>query len=87
MLVAGFWTFAVLLGTANAIAGAYGDMRRDVATNNDFPMFYAGAVNVVSDDREHAYEKDFIVESIRGRWVDPESEKAQELIPWLRYFI
>src|SRR5262245_57986695 len=86
ILVAGFWTLAVVLGTTNASMGAYKEMRKDVAVNNDFPMFYAGAANVVSNERGQAYEKEFIVESIRSRWVDPESEKAQELVPWLRYY-
>src|SRR5688572_24384433 len=72
-LVAGFWTVAVLIGTANAVSSAYSDMRSDIAVNNDFPMFYAGAANVISGQREDSYDKQFIVESIRDRWVDPES--------------
>ena len=85
-LALGFWAFALLLGTVNSVSDSYEAMSRDVAESNDFPMFYAAGENVISADREHSYEKPFIVESILRQWTDPQSEEAQELLPWLRYY-
>jgi len=84
--IVGIWTFAVLLGTSTSIRDSYGAMSRDVAETNDFPMFYTAGENVVSVEREHAYEKQFIVDSILRQWTNPESLEARELLPWLRYY-